>query len=58
MVSPPFGTTNEHGYAEFELIAFGKSADNEALVVWPSRDFRRDMTWHVTWRDMTWRDMT
>ena len=36
-----------------------KSVDNKALVVWPSRDFRRDMTWHdVTWRDLTWRDMT
>ena len=33
-----------------------KSVYNEALVVWPSRDFRRDMTWHdVTWHDVTWR---
>ena len=36
-----------------------KSVDNKALVVWPSRDFRRDMTLHdVTWRDMTWHYVT
>ena len=51
-----------------------KSVDIGALVVWPSRDFRRDMTCHdvawrdvtlrdvawrdITWQDVTWRDMT
>ena len=46
-----------------------KSVDKEALIVWQSFDFRRDMTWHdmiwrdmtgynVTWYDVTWRDMT
>ena len=36
-----------------------KSVDNEALVLWPSRDFRRDMTCHdVTWRDTTWHYVT
>ena len=35
-----------------------KSVDNKALVVWLSRDFRRDMTWHdVTLRDMTWHNV-
>ena len=35
-----------------------KSVDKEALIVWESCDFRRDMTWHdMIWRDMTWRDM-
>ena len=35
-----------------------KSVDNEALVMRPSRDFRRDMTCRdVTWRDMMWHDM-
>ena len=36
-----------------------KSVDNKALVVWQSRDFRRDMTWRdMMWHDMTWYDMT
>ena len=46
-----------------------KSVDKEALIVWQSRDFRRDTTWHdmiwrdmtrhdVTWYDVTWRDIT
>ena len=36
-----------------------KSIDKEALIVWQSRDFRRDMTWHdMTWYDVTLRDMT
>ena len=68
-----FGTLRDNQRTRLCLIwincMWKKSVDNEALVVWPSRDFRRDMTWRgmtwhdvagrgMMWRDVTWRDMT
>ena len=57
------GTLRDNQRTRLSLIwincVWKKSVDNKALVVWPSRDFRRDMTWHdVTWRGMTWHDVT
>ena len=41
------------------ICVWKKSVDNEALVVWPSCDFRCDVTWwDMTWRDMTGHDVT
>ena len=35
-----FGTTNEQSCLIWINCVWKKSANNEALVVWPSRDFR------------------